>query len=63
MPSRAIKNKTRGKTRSVQVGKSDQGPRDAVNTYDGRKNTNAGSYEQRFDGDAVSNGRTVDWKK
>lgn len=38
-------------------------PGQLVSNYDGRANTNAGSYERRADGDSEPNGRVISTQK
>lgn len=64
MPSRTIRNTTRGKQKApAKLGKA-VGIGELVSTYDGRKNTNAGSYEREAKlQDDQGDGRLVEWKK
>lgn len=61
MPSRSIRNATRGN----QIGPKaegnggDKGPPDAVDAHDGRANTNAGAYERHADGETPPDGRVL----
>lgn len=63
MPSRSIKNRTRGKQKGALPPKPKLGPGQLVSNYDGRANTGAGSFERRADNDSEPNGRVVEWKK
>jgi hypothetical protein len=63
MPSRSIKNKTRGSQKGALPGKPKLGPGQLVSNYDGRENLAAGSYERRADNDSEKSGRIVEWKK
>ena len=63
MPSRSIKNRTRGNQRGPKAEglSGDLGPPDAINKYDGRANTNAGVFEQSMRGDAEPSGHPIYW--
>jgi len=64
MPSRSIKNKTRGSQKGALPAKPSLGPGQLVSNYDGRANTNAGKYEREAAmQDVQGNGGVVNWKK
>jgi hypothetical protein len=61
MPSRSIKNATRGKQYGPLPAKTAPAPGKLVSNYDGRANTNAGSYQRQAGGETPASGRVVAW--
>ena len=61
MPSRSIRNSTRGKQKGALPARSKPAPGQLVQNFDGRKNTNAGKFEQSMRGDAEPNGHPIYW--
>lgn len=61
MPSRSIKNRTRGNQKGALPAMSKPSPGKLVQNFDGRANTNAGSYQQRMDGDGEPSGHPIYW--
>ena len=59
--NRAIKNKTRGKQSGTLPKLEAPSPGKLVQNFDGRANTNAGSYERKADGETPPHDRLVSW--
>ena len=64
MPSRSVKNRTRGKQRGDLPKKAAPAPGELVQNYDGRANTNAGEFERNAQkDDIIGDGYVAHWKK